>query len=236
MIEADMRASCTLKSTLIAALTVGALAYGQTDQSTTALPSTKPPTAPPPSKPRPLRQTVAGAAKASKNAKESAPPARIYRNRDVKDPAEADHPAAASPVAAPSPAKPAVTPTASHSAAQTAADEIQKDRAFEAQAKVFKSQILAEKEKIVGIQRHMASLQYQFDAWSAEYSQDADAPLCWTSYANSPYYKDWCDTGRDLKAQYDASQRQLDQEKTHLEQMQENIRHKGYGNAVYDPD
>jgi hypothetical protein len=39
-----------------------------------------------------------------------------------------------------------------------------------------------------------------------------------------------------LKTQYEASQQQLAQEKAKLEQMQENIRRAGYGNAVYDPD
>jgi hypothetical protein len=39
-----------------------------------------------------------------------------------------------------------------------------------------------------------------------------------------------------LKAQYEATQQQLTQEKARLEQMQEDIRRKGYGNGVYDPD
>jgi hypothetical protein len=39
-----------------------------------------------------------------------------------------------------------------------------------------------------------------------------------------------------LKAQYEASERQLTQEKAKLEHMQEDIRRKGYGNGVYDPD
>jgi len=124
-----------------------------------------------------------------------------------------------------------------HTAPQADATQIQKDRAFEAQAKVFKSQILVEKGKIVDIRNRIADLKYQFDMWSTEYAQDpTDAQTCWTSAYYTPYYKDWCDTGRNLKAQYDASQRQLDQEKARLEQMQENIRRQGYGNGVYDPD
>jgi hypothetical protein len=245
-----MRASGLLKSTSIAALLLTALAFGQAEQPTAAQQTTsqqtgEQPTAQPPAKPRQATpQSVAGAARASKQAQESAPPVKVYRNRDVKDPADTGSSAAGSAVATTSAAGPASAQAtslpASHpvpASAQSDAAQIQKDRAFEAQAKVFKSQILAEKGKIVGIQNRIADLKYQFDAWSTEYAQDpTDAQVCWTSSYYTPYYKDWCDTGRNLKAQYDGSQRQLEQEKTRLEQMQENIRHQGYGNAVYDPD
>ena len=114
---------------------------------------------------------------------------------------------------------------------------MQKDRAFEAHGQVFKSQILVEKGKIADLRNRLANLKYQFDQWSLSFSQDpSDAQQCWTSTYYTPYYQEWCDTGRKLKARYDATQRQLDQEKTHLEEMQENIRRQGYGNGVYDPD
>ena len=45
-----------------------------------------------------------------------------------------------------------------------------------------------------------------------------------------------CDRGRILKAQYDAAQAQLKQQKASLEKIQEEIRRKGYGKVVYDPD
>ena len=240
MIYTSMRASCRLKLTSVAVLLLSALAFGQADQPTAAQqPTSQQPTAKPPANPQPnVQQSVASAARASRQAQESAPPTKVYRNKDVKDPAEAGSPATAGPSAATtSAAGPAVTKTASPTAAQIDAAQIQKDRAFEAQAKVFKSQILAEKGRIAGIQNRIADLKYQFDAWSTEYAQDpTDAQVCWTSSYYTPYYKDWCDTGRNLKAQYEASQRQLDQEKVRLDQMQENIRHQGYGNAVYDPD
>ena len=240
MIYTSMRASCRLKLTSVAVLLLSALAFGQADQPTAAQqPTSQQPTAKPPANPQPnVQQSVAGAARASRQAQESAPPTKVYRNKDVKDPAEAGSPATAGPsAAATSAAGPAVTKTASPSAAQIDAAQIQKDRTFEARAKVFKSQILAEKGRIAGIQNRIADLKYQFDAWSTEYAQDpTDAQVCWTSSYYTPYYKDWCDTGRNLKAQYEASQRQLDQENVRLDQMQENIRHQGYGNAVYDPD
>ena len=257
MIFAAMRAFCRMKLTVIAALLLSAFAFGQTDQSTTAQqtaasqPTGQQPTSqqaasqqqttPTPAKPRSTTpQSVAGAARASKQLQESAPPAKLYRNKDVKDPNDHGGPTSTGSSAAATPAGPAVAQAAAHTAAPTAvqtdAAQIQKDRAFEAQAKVFKSQILAEKGKIAGIQNRMTNLKYQFDAWSVSYSQDGDAPACWTSAYYTPYYKDWCDTGRNLKAQYDAAQRQLDQEKARLDQMQENIRRQGYGNAVYDPD
>jgi hypothetical protein len=228
-----MRAFFRSRLVLCAALLLpGTVAFGQTDQSVTAQPpNNQPPspqpTTPPSAKPQPnTRQTVAGAARASRELQASVPAAKVYRNKDVKD------------AAVHAPAQPAITQTlpASHPVVQTVDEEIQRDRAFEAQARVFKNQILVEKAKIAGIQNRMASLKDQFAAWSAEYSQDDQAPLCWTSSYTSPYYKDWCDTGRNLKAQYDASQRQLDQEKVRLEQVQESIRRQGYGNAVYDPD
>ena|SRR5579863_1240115 len=244
-----MRAS--YKLTFVAPLLVGALAFGQADQSAPAQPNAVPSTAQqpaaqltttPPAKPRPATpNSVADAARASKQAKESAPPAKVYRNKDVKDP---DEPAsAAAPDHNPSgpAAKPVVAQTAAKTAAprtaQTADEEIKKNRAFEAQGLVFKNQMKVEKGKIIDIQNRIKDLKYQFDAWATEYAQDpSDAQACWTSQYSTPYYKDWCDTGRNLKAQYDAAQVQLTQEKAHLEQMQENIRRQGYGNGIYDPD
>jgi len=257
-----MRASYTLKLTFIAPLLASALAFGQADQSSNAQPSNaqpsnapsnnvqqpaaQPPTAPPTAKPRPTTpNSVADAANASRQAKELSPPAKVYRNKDVKDPADTANSAtgdrsatatpAAKPVIAQTAAKTTAPPTA-QPVAKTADDEIKKDRAFEAQGLVFKNQMKVEKGKIIDIQNRMTSLKNQFDAWSTEYSQDTDAPACWTSAYYSPYYKDWCDTGRNLKTQYDAAQVQLNQGKARLEQMQENIRRQGYGNAIYDPD
>ena len=204
-----MRAFSTLKLTLMALLLVCAMAFGQADQSTTAQPVTaqpatgQPPTAPPPAKPRPTTpHSVADAARASKQAQQSAPPAKVYRNKDVKDPADAGSPATGNHSTA--------TASPAPRADQTADDQIKKDRAFEAQALVFKNQIRVEKEKIFDIQDLIKNLKYQFDVWSTEFSQDAnDAQVCWTSQYYTPYYKDWCDAGRNLKAQYDAAQVQL---------------------------
>jgi hypothetical protein len=231
-----------LKGTFIAPLLAGALAFGQANQSTTAQPNTapsssaqqpaaQPPTAAPPAKPRPTTsQSVADAARASKQMQESGPPAKVYRNKDVKDPTDAGMAGAA--------ATPAAQPVVAQTAAKTADDDLtKKDRAFEAQGLVFKNQMKVEKGKIVDIQNRVTDLKQQFDAWSTSYAQDPyDAQACATSQYYTPYYKDWCDAGRKLKAQYDVAQVQLTQEKTHLEQMQENIRRKGYGNGIYDPD
>ena len=114
--------------------------------------------------------------------------------------------------------------------------EEQKTRQFETQGKIFQNQIKVQKGKIIGIKNHIVSLKNQFDEWSTSFAQDSDAPACWTSTYYTPYYKSWCDTGRNLKNQYDAALAQLAQEKARLEEMQENIRRKGYGNSVYDPD
>jgi hypothetical protein len=257
MIYIVMRTFLKLKLMLAAALLVSTLAFGQADQSSTAQqpssqPATsQPPTTTPPAKARPTTpHPIVDAARASKQLQASSPPAKVYRNKDVKDPADAGSSTAAGPgTTTTSAAGSAVTPAASSAgsqpaattsastAAQTDAAQIQKDRAFEAQAKVFKSQILAEKGKIADIKNRMTDLKYQFDQWSTQYSQDPyDAQACWTSAYYTPYNKDWCDTGRNLKAQYDAAQRQLEQEKARLDQMQENIRRQGYGNGVYDPD
>jgi hypothetical protein len=107
---------------------------------------------------------------------------------------------------------------------------------FEAQGRILRDQILIQKGKILDIQDQMTSLNDQFVTWSADFSQDDSAPLCWTSVYTWPAYKEWCDTGRDLKTQYERLERQLEQEKAGLDQMQEAIRRKGYGNSVYDPD
>jgi len=218
-----------------------ALVYGQTtqpptdpqstgSQSTNAQPATSQPVKSPPANQKPVKPSaVAAAASASRTAVETAPPIKVIRNHDLNDgsnPPEAAKPATSQEASA--------TQAARDKAIQ--AQEEQKERQFETQGKIFQNQIRVEKGKIIGIQNHITSLKNQFAAWSAGYSQDTDAQACWTSAYYSPYYKDWCDTGRNLKAQYEATQQQLTQEKARLEQMQEDIRRKGYGNGVYDPD
>ena len=113
---------------------------------------------------------------------------------------------------------------------------MEQEKTFEAQGNIFKKQILAQKSKIIEIQNQSQDLYGQLNAWTVEHHHDANPAVCWTSAYNDPYNKDWCAIGRGLQAAYDESQRQLAQEKTRLEQMQEDIRHKGYGNGVYDPD
>ena len=171
---------------------------------------------------------MAAAASASKQARDAAPPMKVIRNHDLNDGSN--------------PPNAAKSESKSNQAEQTAAQakEAQQDeqnvRLFENRGKVFQNQVKVQKGKIIGIQNRMTSLKNQFDAWSTSFSQDSDAPACWTSTYYTPYYKSWCDAGRNLKSQYDAAQAQLAQEKARLEAMQENIRRKGYGNAVYDPD
>jgi len=222
-------------------LLMTALVYGQStqpptdpqstgSQSTNAQPANSQPVKSPPANQKPVKPSaVAAAASASRTAVETAPPIKVIRNHDLNDgsnPPEAAKPATSQEASA--------TQAARDKAIQ--AQEEQKEKQFETQGKIFQNQIRVEKGKIIGIQNHIASLKNQFAAWSAGFSQDTDAQTCWTSAYYSPYYKDWCDTGRNLKAQYEATQQQLAQEKARLEQMQEDIRRKGYGNGVYDPD
>jgi len=201
------------------------LAFGQTSaqpstsQSTTAQPAAAQPASPKPVKP----SAVDAAASAARQARESAPPIKVIRNHDLSDGS-----------------KPAPTPqdTDAQASRDNAADEEDQRKAgdFEAQGKIFQNQVRVQKGKIIDIQDRITSLKNQFAAWSIGFAQDDEAQACWTSTYYTPYYKDWCDRGRNLKAQYEASQRQLALEKAKLEQMQEDIRRKGYGNGVYDPD
>jgi hypothetical protein len=218
--------------TAIGALLVSVPAFGQTNQQATVpqpavqqQSATQHPPATPPSKPHSTESPVADAAQASKQARDSAPATKVYRNHDLKDP-NAETPvsgaAAASGAAAPT-AAPASAQSVAYSAVAT---PTQTPAAFEAQAAIFTSQVRAEKGKIIDIQTNIRNLKSQFAAWSAEYSQDEEAPVCWTSAYDSSYYKDWCSAGRNLKAQYDAAENQLAQEKARLEQMQEDIRRK----------
>ena len=206
-----------------------ASAQATTPQPANSQPSNAQPANSPPANPKPIKPSaVAAAAAASKLARESNPPSKVIRNHDLND---GSNPPEASKSA----------PTPDEAAAKAAQDKVDQDeerkaQQFEAQGKTFQNQIKVEKGKIIDIQNHITSLKNQFAAWSAAFSQDPDAQACWTSTYYTPYYKAWCDTGRNLKAQYDASQLQLTQEKARLEQMQEDIRRKGYGNSVYDPD
>jgi len=236
-----MRVRGWLRLKLIGLLLVGTLAFGQADQPTTATqptpqqPSGQPPTAQPPATPRPIKpQSVVDAARASKQAQESASPAKVYRNKDLKDPtdvssATGDHSAAATPA----------TPPAAAEGASPTADEtlLQKDKDFEAQGETLQKQVRLQREKIVAIQNNIQHLQAQFADWSTwYYPYDGNVSLCWTSQGDTTYYKSYCDQGKSFKSQSEAAQRQLAQEKARLRQMQEDIRRKGYGNSVYDPD
>jgi hypothetical protein len=213
-------AACLLIAALVSAQTAQPPADSQSTASQTTTPA-------PPAKP--VKQSaVAAAASASKQARDSAPAIKVVRNHDLNGGSNRPDAAKSEPK----------SNDAEQSAAQAKEiqEEEQKERQFENQGKVFQNQIKVEKGKIIGIQNHMVSLKNQFDAWSTSFSQDSDAPACWTSTYYTPYYKSWCDAGRNLKAQYDAAQAQLTQERAHLEEMQESIRRKGYGNAIYDPD
>jgi hypothetical protein len=228
---------------IIGWLLAATLVFGQTSQppanaqSTGAQPGNAAPAdshqqavSPQPASQRPVKPSaVAAAASASRLASQSAPPVKVIRNHDISDgsnPPDADKAEAKQEAAAEQPAQNKVTQ----------AKDDQDVRQFEAQGKIFQNQIKVEKGKIIDIQNHITLVKNQFAAWSVGFAQDDEAQACWTSTYYTPYYKDWCDRGRNLKAEYEASQVQLAQEKVKLEQMQEDIRRKGYGNGVYDPD
>jgi hypothetical protein len=206
-----MRRRCCLET--LGWLLMAAVACGQTTQQgsdpqpNSSQPAKSQPTNSPTTNQKPIKPSaVAAAASASRQTRESAPPTKVIRNHDLNDGNKA------------------------------APEEDRTVQQFEAQGNTFKNQIKVQKGKIVDIQNQITSLKNQFAEWSAEFAQADEAQACWTSTYYTPYYKNWCDTGRNLKAQYEASQRQFAQEKARLEQMQENIRRAGYGNAVYDPD
>jgi hypothetical protein len=225
-------------------LLLSALAFGQAGQPT--IPQQPPAPEPTgqqstpqqPAKAAPARpKSVADAARASREATEAAPPQKVYRNTDLTDGSDAGGIPGNAGVPVAPPARTTPPRTASRPATRTADGiSLQKDRAFESQGNVFKRQILVQKTKIITLQNQTQSLSGQFNAWSVRHSYRFNPAICWTSEYTDPYIKDWCEIGIRLQAAYETSQRQLAEEKERLEQMQEDIRHKGYGNAVYDPD
>ena len=166
---------------------------------------------------------MADAARAAREASESAPPAKVYRNKDVRDPAERSSGVANqnSPSAPP---------------AKNSDEVFTQERQFESQGSAYKNQILAQEAKIVAIQNHIDELQSQFADWTTWHTDVSDVSLCWTDLGMTYYYKDYCDVGKGLRAQAESAQRDLAQEKARLADMQEYIRRQGYGNAVYEPD
>jgi len=204
-------------------LLLASVAFAQAAQplpSSPAQPSAPPPTVqqtpgPPQGKPP---QSPADAARASREAAESAPATKIYRNKDVRDPANELN--RATPPSAPA----------------KAGDEVDKNRQFEAQGSTYKDQILAQEAKIVSIQNHIDELESQFADWTTWHTDVSDVSLCWTDLGNTYYYKPYCDVGKGIRAQTETAQAQLAQEKARLADMQEYIRRQGYGNAVYEPD
>jgi hypothetical protein len=239
MLSASMSAAYCLK--MIATLLICALAFSQTDQPTnTPLPTPPHPVGAPapsqkPTSPPTRPRSVAEAARSSKQLRESAPPAKIYKNKDVTEHADAGDTTAKSPKAATA-SQTGPTATSHSVVAAASGSPLQSPAAFESQGIILRNQVRVQKGKIIDIENQITRLKAQFALWSASYLEDQESTVCWTTLHDSPYYQAWCDTGRSLKAQYDASQRQLEQEKTRLAQMQEAIRRKGYGNAVSDPD
>jgi len=228
-------------------LLVATVAFAQSDQPAQQ-PAAQPPAQPPASQPAATPQTprrvpakaaqsLADVARASKRAHESAPPTKVYRNKDVRDPADVTGSATPNSGAAVSAGGSTPTKTAASPQARTADEEIlQKEEAFETQGKILRSQVLAQMAKIAGIKNNIQRIQDQFVDWTTWYSDDGDVSLCWTSQGDTYYYKSYCDVGKNISGQAEAAQRQLAQEKTNLENMQEDIRRKGYGNAIYEPE
>ena len=217
-------------------LLITALAFSQANQQPTSsqppgaqTTNTQPANAQPANQPHIKPSAVAAAASASKSARDSAAPIKVIRNHDISDgssTSENDKP------------KPKPSDVTSVRAAQDREDqeEDRKVQQFEAQGRTFQNQIKVEKGKIVDIQNRITSLKNQFAAWSAEFSQDSEASACWTSAYSEPYYKDWCDTGRNLKAQYDASQSSVRTGEGSARTNAGEHPARGYGTAVYDPD
>jgi len=220
---------------------VAAAAFAQADQPAQSSPSPPPASQPSATQQTPVRlpakkpQSLADVARSSKQAYESAPPTKVYRNKDVRDPAEEGSPVTPNSGPAVSASHPA-PPKSAPPAKTAAAIAMEKEAAFEAQGKVLRSQVLAQKARIVGVQNSIRQIQNQFADWTTWYTDDGDVSLCWTNLGDTYYYKSYCDVGKNLRAQIEAAQRQLAQERTKLENMQEDIRLKGYGNSIYEPD
>lgn len=156
-----------------------ALAFGQTSpqastpQSTSAQPTASQPASPQssaqPATPEPVKPSaVDAAARTAKQARESAPPIKVIRNRDLND---GSNP--------PDVGKPAPTPqdTAEQAARDKEADEEDQPDAgeFEAHGKTFQNQVKVQKAKITDIQNRIASIENQFAAWSIGFAQDDEA-------------------------------------------------------------
>jgi hypothetical protein len=200
-------------------LLLASAAFAQADQQVPSPPSPAP--VPVPGRPP---QSVADAARAARDASESAAPTKVYRNKDVRDRADQSSAVANQNSPFASPAK--------------TSDQVftGQERQIESQGSSYKSQILAQEAKIVAIQNHIDELQSQFADWTTWHTDVSDVSLCWTDLGTTYYYKDYCDVGKGLRAQAESAQRDLVQEKARLADMQEYIRHQGYGNAVYEPD
>jgi hypothetical protein len=222
-------------SGIVACLLFTALSFSQTEQQPTnppptgAQPTNSQSTNPEPANQRPMKPSaVAAAASASRLAHQSAPPTKVIRNHDISD---------GSSTSETGKSEPRPSDVAAVRAAQDREnqEEDRKVQQFEAQGKTFTNQIRVQKGKIIDLQNQVQNLRDQFYAWSDSH-RHVNADICWTAEHDAEYYTSWCDVGRNLRSAMEASQGQLAQEKVRLEQMQENIRHAGYGNAVYDPD
>lgn len=124
---------------------------------------------------------------------------------------------------------------------------------FDSQGKLFQDQARQQKAKVAEIEKHIRDLEKRLGEWNAEYwtagpslgadgmydygsKVSAKGAICATPQRNTAYYKDWCNTPQSLDAESKAARIELAREKSSLEKFQDDIRRKGYGIQIYDPD
>lgn len=112
---------------------------------------------------------------------------------------------------------------------QTSASSKEKDPKTAA----LQTKIKTLKQRIADLRAHMVDLQEQIDKWNSENSKSIaiHGSGCWTGA-----YKDWCDTPKRLQADAEKTQAAIEGAQKDLEQIQEQVRRMGYGNAFYDPE
>jgi len=93
-------------------------------------------------------------------------------------------------------------------------------REFKQSPEQWKSQILTEKNQIASLQGHIQQLNDSIRFAPANCVSNCVA---------------WNEHQRQKQEQADRMQAQLDDEKKHLEEMQDTARKQGYGSSVYDP-
>jgi chromosome segregation ATPase len=100
-------------------------------------------------------------------------------------------------------------------------------------AEEVKAKVLAQKQVMSSLEAEINKVEQKMNELDQALKAGGD---CRNVFIKGTAYQNVCGIAEKLIAEKKRLESRLEQERTTLEEMQEEARHMGYGNAVYDPD